>query len=137
MIIYNRFIPFDGYRAVSIWPFIFSREKSMKPNVVNHEKTHLRQQFEVLVVSFCVILCLIVACRWSLWWVLTSFLVFYVIYGVEYLVRWILYRDTDEAYENISFEQEATMHEKEADYLSKRRGFEWISYLNRKTYEKG
>ena len=137
MIIYNKIIPFNGFRAMALWPFIFSREKSLKPYVVNHETIHLRQQFEVLVASFLIILALILVFGWSFWWLFASFVAFYVLYGVEYLVRFVLYRDADEAYKNISFEQEANLHDKEADYLSHRRIFSWIKYLDKKSYEKG
>jgi hypothetical protein len=42
IIIKNKFIPFKGYKAITIWPFIFV--KSDLNNVdLNHEKIHGRQ----------------------------------------------------------------------------------------------
>lgn len=51
IIIKNKFIPFKGYKAITIWPFIFV--KSDLSNVdLNHEKIHGRQQLELLILPF-------------------------------------------------------------------------------------
>lgn len=57
MIIFNNWIPFKGYKAVALWPFIFIRNdiKSLNSIDVNHEKIHLRQQIELLVIPFYII----------------------------------------------------------------------------------
>jgi len=39
-IIYNKIIPFKGYKAMAIWPFIFARKKLSEIDI-NHEKIHL------------------------------------------------------------------------------------------------
>lgn len=62
IVIKNKFIPFGGYKAITIWPFIFT--KGDLSNVdLNHEKIHGRQQLELLVIFF------------------------YIIYGIEYLLK--------------------------------------------------
>ena len=56
MIIYNKLIPFKGYKAITIWPFIFIRKECSFNNVdLNHEKIHLRQQLELLIIFFYII----------------------------------------------------------------------------------
>lgn len=56
MIIYNKLIPFKGYKAISIWPFIFVRKDcSFNSTDFNHERIHLRQQIELLVIPFYII----------------------------------------------------------------------------------
>lgn len=51
IIIKNKFIPFKGYKAITIWPFIFV--KSDLSNVdLNHEKIHGKQQLELLILPF-------------------------------------------------------------------------------------
>ena len=53
-IIYNKIIPFKGYKAMAIWPFIFARKKLSEIDI-NHEKIHLVQQLELLIIPFYII----------------------------------------------------------------------------------
>lgn len=95
----NRLIPFKGYCAIAIWPFIFVREGEVVTEaVMNHERIHGRQQVEMLLVGF------------YLW----------------YLIEWVVRGFT---YERISFEREATENESDLDYLSKRKHYAWVKYL--------
>jgi hypothetical protein len=42
-IIKNNIIPFEGFKAMTIWPFIFVREDESFDDVdLNHEKIHCR-----------------------------------------------------------------------------------------------
>lgn len=62
IVIKNKYFPFGGYKAMTVWPFIFT--KSELSNVdLNHEKIHGRQQLELLIILF------------------------YIIYGIEYLFK--------------------------------------------------
>lgn len=72
-----------------------------------HENIHLKQQKEMLIVFF------------------------YLWYGIEWIVRLIQYKDSHEAYRNISFEREAYNNEYDDEYLSIRKFYEWIHYLRR------
>ena len=53
-VIYNKIIPFKGYKAITIWPFIFARKKLSEIDI-NHEKIHLAQQLELLIIPFYII----------------------------------------------------------------------------------
>lgn len=53
-IIYNKIIPFKGYKAMAMWPFIFARKKLSEIDI-NHEKIHLVQQLELLIIPFYII----------------------------------------------------------------------------------
>lgn len=56
MLVRNKLIPFKGYKAISIWPFIFVRKDAKFDDVdFNHERIHLRQQIELLVIPFYII----------------------------------------------------------------------------------
>ena len=108
-IIYNNLIPFKGFTAITLFPFIFAR-KEYEPlgmRTIIHENIHLRQQKEMLIVFF------------------------YLWYGIEWLVRLIQYKDSHEAYRNISFEREAHNNEYDDEYLDIRKSYEWIHYLRR------
>ncbi len=72
---------------------------------MNHEKIHLRQQLELLILPFLV------------WYVL------------EFFIRLIQYKNWDLSYRNISFEREAYQNEKKLDYLQKRPFFRFTHYL--------
>lgn len=108
-IVVNDILPFKGYVAMTVWPFIFIR-KAVKDNVIWHEVIHGEQQKEMLLLFF------------HLWYV------------VEWLVRLCLYGNQKEAYRNISFEQEAYLHENDVDY--KREHYAWAKYLTQKTYRR-
>ena len=98
--IYNNIIPFKGFRAITLWPFIFIR-KGCEFNEIhlNHENIHGRQQLELLIIPF------------------------YLIYLIEWLVRLIITGNSHKAYRDISFEKEAYTNEKDLEYLNNRKWF--------------
>lgn len=76
--------------------------------LLNHERIHIRQQLELLVLPF------------------------FLLYVGEWLVlRW-KYKDGDQAYRNISFEKEAYAHANNLTYLKQRKAYYWIQYWKRK-----
>ena len=89
--------------AITLWPFIISRNK-MNEQTLNHEKIHIRQQQEMLVVFF------------------------YVLYVYYWLRGLWMYRNSHIAYMSIPFELEASEHEDDMDYLSNRKWFSWWRY---------
>jgi hypothetical protein len=101
-----------GYRGLTVFPFVLIKYRFDKENIVlvNHEKIHIRQQLELLVLPF------------FLW------------YFVEYAVRLLQYKNANLAYRNISFEREAYANELDLDYLETRSFFRFLKYLreNRK-----
>lgn len=100
------FVP-KGYRGITLFPFIFlaKADFSRDATLVRHEKIHLKQQAELLIILF------------------------YFWYGVEFLVRFLQYKNKSVAYRNISFEREAFAQEHSCDYLKKRPFFAWVNYL--------
>lgn len=138
-IIYNKIIPFKGYLAMCVFPFIFVRKdaRNLTVNDINHEKIHGMQQIETHIVALILAVLLAAVGLFSWWWVLVSPLVYFALYGLEYIVRWICYGfDTREAYRNISFEQEAYMNEKDLTYIKNRHLFASWKYLFKKTYHR-
>ena len=73
--------------------------------LLNHERIHLKQQAELLVVFF------------------------YLWYGIEFLARWFQYKNRHTAYRNISFEREAYANGKDLDYTMRRPFWNAIRYL--------
>ena len=106
IIIRNNIIPFPRFKAMTVWPFIFVRKNAWYSAVTDcHERIHGRQQLEMLL------------------------LLFYLWYGVEYIIRLCITRSRSRAYLSISFEQEAYDHERDAGYLQHRRWYAWLHYV--------
>ena len=111
-VVFSSIIPFRGFLAVTLWPFIFVRRAvaGRFTAVANrHEHIHGRQQLEMLILPF------------LLW------------YLVEWMIRLIILRDSSRAYRSISFEQEAYANEHDAAYLTTRRHYAWLRYLRKAT----
>ncbi len=109
MILVFKHFFYKNYVGLSVWPFIILKEGSLKADevLINHERIHLKQQRELLILPF------------------------YLLYISEWLFRTLLYLDSYRAYQNISFEREAYANEKDMDYLSKRKAFGFVHYLTR------
>jgi hypothetical protein len=137
-VIYNNIIPFKGYKAITILPFIFARNsaKWLKDYEENHEKIHLRQQLEVLIASAVILAALILIFGWSWWWMLTSLFVYYAGYGIDYAIRYVAYGSPHEAYRNIAVEQEAYLNERDMTYLNQRKLFAWVEYIGKQSFRK-
>lgn len=98
MILITKYLLPKGYIGLTLFPFIILKFEGLRSDTVliNHEKIHLRQQLELLVLPF------------------------FFIYIVEFLIRLLQYRSWKLAYRNISFEREAYGNEKDLDYLKTR-----------------
>ena len=107
IVVVNKFILAKGFNGVSLWPFVIVKDESCKNDfiLINHEKIHLMQQAELLLVLF------------------------YLWYGIEFLLRWLQYKDRKLAYTNISFEREAYANELKQDYLKRRPRWNFMNYL--------
>lgn len=56
LIIPNKLIPVKGFKAITLWPFIFVRKEcSFNEIDLNHENIHGRQQLELLIIPFYII----------------------------------------------------------------------------------
>lgn len=102
-VIYNRFIPFKGYKAINLFGVLFVRKGSvMSAEDMNHEAIHTAQMKEMMYIFF-------------YWW---------------YLVEWILRLfGKGNAYKRISFEKEAYDNQHNLNYLSEREKYSWTKFL--------
>lgn len=109
LIVAKYLIP-KGYRGMAVFPFILIKYYKDQVNGVflNHEKIHLKQQLEMLILPF------------FIWYVL------------EFFIRFIQYKNKDLAYRNISFEREAYTNETDLNYLKKRSFFQFLKYIKLK-----
>lgn len=103
-IIKNNLIPFPGYLAMTIGPFIFTRKNSrpLDEVTINHEAIHWEQQKELLILPF------------------------FLLYVVEYLARLVMSGfNHKKAYRNISFEKEAYEHETDMTWIKNRKHYNY------------
>jgi hypothetical protein len=115
MILISKYIVPKGYLGITIFPFVVLKTKDLKlnPTLINHENIHKRQQLELLVIPF------------------------YLVYGIEFLIRLIQYKNWDLAYRNISFEREAYTNELHLDYLKHRTFWRFLKYLRASDFQSG
>ncbi|PIB32750.1 hypothetical protein BFP78_00340 [Gaetbulibacter sp. 5U11] len=108
MIIISKYLVPKGYTGMTVFPFIFLKSKVLKQSetLVNHEKIHLKQQLELLIVPF------------------------YIWYGLEFVFRLIQRKNWHIAYKNISFEREAYCNDTNLEYLKTRRYWQFLKYLS-------
>ncbi|KLT64670.1 hypothetical protein [Pedobacter sp. BMA] len=90
--------------GMAIFPFILLKSKRYKADkeIINHERIHLRQQLELLILPF------------------------YLLYLINYLINLIRFKDHDLAYRNIIFEKEAYQNDSNLNYLKKGNWFGWL-----------
>jgi hypothetical protein len=127
----NRLIPFEGFVAITIWPFVFVRKDELDrfdSVAANHEDIHGEQQKEMLAAG-ALLGGLMVMLTGSLWWLLLVPVYFWW-YLTEYALRSMF--GTGNAYRNISFEREAYANEADMCYTKDRQAFAWILYMSRR-----
>lgn len=105
-IIRNKYIPFQGFRAINLFGVLFVRGNARIDDItLNHEKIHTAQMKEMLYVFF------------------------YLWYVIEWLIRLFAFKGAKFAYRNISFEREAYQREGDLTYLSRRKMFAFVGYI--------
>lgn len=115
MIIISKFIfnkILKNYTGITLFPFIILKydknDKSVQPYevVANHERIHLRQQLETLVVFF-----------------YPMYLIFYTINRFKGMKHY-------DAYRNIPFERESYEYETDLHYLKNRKFWNWRQFIS-------
>ena len=125
--VYNNILPFEGFLAMTVWPWILIREdekNKFDASAERHENTHGLQQIEVTLVGLA-IAAVMLALGYQ-WYSLIPLGLFFELYLLEYIIKFIL---TKNAYRSVSFEQEAYDHEDEVYYNEVRKHFAWVKYI--------
>lgn len=99
-------LTFGFATGIALFPFIFVRKNVFVSDILlNHEKIHIHQQIEMLILPF------------------------YIWYIIEYFLRLFKYKNHYLAYRNISFEREAYVQEKNIKYLKNRSFWAFMAHL--------
>ena len=106
-VVVNKFILAKHFDGAVLWPFVVIKREELKTNRVfmNHERIHLKQQLELLIIFF------------------------FIWYFFEYFIRLIKYGDSYKAYSRICFEREAYANERNLKYIPKRSLWAFRKYL--------
>lgn len=105
-VVYNKIIPFPGYKAINLFGILFVRKGATIKDVdLIHEYIHTEQMKEML------------------------FIFFYLWYAIEWLFRYIGCFDAHRAYRSIGFEKEAYQHQSDNSYLTNRKHYTWLSLI--------
>jgi hypothetical protein len=91
-------------RGIALFPFIFLRQGQPTDALLRHERIHLRQQAELLVLPF------------------------YLWYLLDYARHRLRGLSRKDAYLAICFEREAYAHDQEAGYLNRRPRWAFVEY---------
>jgi hypothetical protein len=96
-----------SFSAIAIYPFIILKANKDKKDfiLINHERIHHKQQVELL-------------------WI-----IFFIWYLAEFIIKLVYYRNSYKAYKQISFEKEAYSYEDNLDYLKHRKPFHFLKFL--------
>ncbi|MDO9261967.1 MAG: hypothetical protein Q7U08_08510 [Flavobacteriaceae bacterium] len=106
MIIHLKYFIPKSFSAFTFYPFIFIRNKVDTTNItlIHHEKIHLKQQVELLIVFF------------------------FLVYFLEFCWNFIRYKSWMKAYHNIGFEKEAYQNEAHQDYIKTRKPYSFLKF---------
>ncbi len=129
--VFNNHLPFEGYTALTILPFVFVRnnmKKMFTKTAERHEKTHALQQMEMLVVGLLM--------TWMMyemdfgWFSLSGMFAFFEVYILEWIMKLPFCKfNRSRTYRSVSFEQEAYEHQDEIGYNNVRNHYAWMKYL--------
>lgn len=107
IIVCQRLLKNTKINGITLFPFIFIKNPEDKKNrvLINHEKIHIRQQLELLIIFF------------------------YILYMVEYYYHFFRLKNAYQAYKSISFEREAYAMENDLNYLKKRKFWSFTKFM--------
>ena len=127
-VIYNKFIPFKGFYAITIIKWVFVREEykyldglSVYNKMINHESIHEQQILDFTPKIFP---------KWLRYTI--GSICFYLLYGLEWLFKLIpcLIKNKS-AYRSLCAEQEAFKNEADSNYINKREKLAWLKKIFR------
>lgn len=134
IIVKNNFIPFGSYSTINILSILFTKRESLSDKTMNHEKIHSQQMLEMGLVGIVIMFLVCLFTNISMWWILSGIITFYIWYCSEYIFVRFFHKKQNNAYHDISLEEEAYIFDDDLEYLNTRKPFKWVEYLSPKSY---
>jgi len=127
----NELLTGHKYGAMTLFIFIFIqrglRSRQSWKTTLNHERIHIVQQAEIIVVSILLLFIVNLFVDISMWWAFLSPFVPAVIYATDFGWHRIKMRFShDKSYYRTRVEREAYAHESNLNYLRERIPFRWF-----------
>ena len=136
IIIENKFIPFGEYTTMNLFGILFTKRDKLSDKIINHEKIHTIQIFELAIVGIFLVFILNAFIYLPIWTFLLGIPFFYIWYACEYIFVRFFHKKQNDGYHDISLEEEAYANEDNLSYLEDRLPFNWIDYLAPRSNEK-
>lgn len=111
IIVKNKIIPFGSYSTINLFGILFTKSDYLSPITINHERIHTKQMLELLIVGY------------------------YLWYIIEYIIVRFCHKKQNDAYHDISFEEEAHNNDDNLHYLDNRKHFAWWKYVRLRSAE--
>lgn len=111
IIVKNKIIPFGSYTTINLFGILFTKSDYLNPTTINHERIHTKQMLELLIVGY------------------------YLWYIIEYIIVRFCHKKQNDAYHDISFEEEAHNNDNNLHYLDNRKHFAWWKYVRLRSAE--
>lgn len=111
IIVKNKIIPFGSYTTINLFGILFTKSDYLSPTTINHERIHTKQMLELLIVGY------------------------YLWYIVEYIIVRFCHKKQNNAYRDISFEEEAHNNDDNLHYIDNRKHFAWWKYVRLRSAE--
>lgn len=132
-----RLILFPNMHTIMLFGFILSKKSKLTRKEIRHEMCHVLQYDDCMIIgSFISMLAILIFFGFQvislhlLWLLLFPVILYYIIYLLEFGVRFIQYRNWTDAYRNIGFERQARWYSMNC---TKYQSFDWWSDFNNKT----
>lgn len=130
------------FATVMLFGAVFTELPELSIRSKYHEAVHVEQYQTCFSAGLALAVSIMFTCFafnafgwWMLSLILIPILLYYIMYGIEFVIRLIQYQDRDKAYRMIAFEQEA--YDLENEYLkpcNERRttsSFSWLRYYKK------
>lgn len=111
IIVKNKIIPFGSYSTINLFGILFTKSDYISPTTINHERIHTKQMLELLIIGY------------------------YLWYIIEYIIVRFCHKKQNDAYHDISFEEEAHNNDTNLHYLDNRKHFAWWRYVRLRSAE--
>lgn len=111
IIIRTRHFPFGSYTTINLFGILFTKNKKLSKRTINHERIHTKQMKEML------------------------YIFFYLWYGIEYVIIRLFHAKQNDAYHDVSLEEEAHNNDDNQDYIYLREHYVWLKYIRIRSAE--
>lgn len=96
---------------INLFGILFTKNKNLSKRTINHERIHTKQMKEML------------------------YIFFYLWYDLEYIIIRLFHVKQNDAYHDVSLEEEAHNNDDNQDYLFIRKYYAWLKYIRIRSAE--